>query len=61
MSTTTLIGDGKSLVQRTVGILKKFHKKYCPDGQTCNDIAQFGGLVFVFVFMYIAMKPILIW
>jgi len=62
MLTTTLISDGKSLIQRTVGNLKKFHNKYCPDGQTCNDIAEFGGLVFVFVFvfMYIAMKPILI-
>ena len=61
MSTITIIRDGKSLVQRTVGNLKRLHDKYCPDGQTCNDIAQLGILVFVFVFMYIAMRPILIW
>jgi|TARA_R110000751_G_scaffold48154_1_gene107442 hypothetical protein len=61
MSTITIISDGKSLVQRTVGNLKRLHNKYCPDGQTCNDIATFGSLIGMIVFMYIAMAPILTW
>ena len=36
-----------------------FKDRYCPDGQTCNDIATFGGLAFMVWFMYLAMEPIL--
>ncbi len=37
----------------------EFKDKYCPDGQTCTDLATLGGLVFTIWFMYIAMLPIL--
>ena len=40
--------------------LENFKEKYCPNGQTCNDIATLGGLAFMVLFMYLAMKPILI-
>ena len=33
--------------------------KYCPDGKTCEDIIGLGMLIFMFVFMYIAVAPIL--
>ena len=39
--------------------IQEFKDKYCPDGHTCENIAMFGGLLFVVVFMYIAMLPIM--
>lgn len=39
--------------------LQNFKEKYCPDGQTCNDILSISGLVFVCWFMYIAMEPLM--
>ena len=39
--------------------IQEFKNKYCPDGQTCENIAMVGGLLFVVAFMYIAMLPIM--
>lgn len=39
--------------------IKSFKDKYCPDGQTCETILTFGLLIGCFVFMYIAMEPII--
>ena len=54
MTTDTI----KSFVSGTFTNLPKnfvdFKEKYCPTGQTCNDIATFGGLAFMVWFMYIA-------
>jgi len=61
MSTNTIISGGKSLVQRTVDSLVDFKTKYCPDGQACSDYATVASLIACFVFMYIAMKPIMVW
>ena len=59
MTTDTI----KSFVSGTFTNLPKnfvdFKEKYCPTGQTCNDIATFGGLAFMVWFMYIALQPIL--
>lgn len=60
MSTITILREGKSLVQRTGNYLVNLKDKYCPDGQQCNDIATIVGLVGCFVFMYLAMKPIMV-
>ena len=53
----------KSFVSGTFTNLPKnfvdFKEKYCPSGQTCNDIVTFGGLAFMVWFMYIALQPIL--
>lgn len=59
MTTDTI----KSFVSDTFTNLPRtfedFKEKYCPDGQTCNDIASLGGLAFMVWFMYIAMEPII--
>ena len=39
--------------------IQEFKDKYCPDGQTYENIAMFGGLAFIAWFMYIAMLPIM--
>ena len=39
--------------------IQEFKDKYCPDGQTCENIAMFGGLAFIAWFMYVAMLPIM--
>lgn len=53
----------KSSVSETFKNLPKFladfKEKYCPDGQTCNDIFTLGGLAFMVWFMYLAMEPII--
>ncbi len=53
----------KSFVSGTFTNLPKnyvdFKEKYCPTGQTCNDIFTLGGLAFMIWFMYIALQPIL--
>jgi hypothetical protein len=36
-----------------------FKDRYCPDGNTCENIAVLGSLTFVFWFMYLAMAPII--
>ena len=59
MSTITKISEG-NLIQRVLKGWSTFKTKYCPDGQTCNDIATVGRLVFMVWFMYIAMQPIMI-
>jgi hypothetical protein len=59
MTTDTI----KNSVSETFTDLRKyladFKEKYCPDGQTCNDIFTFGGLAFMVWFMYLAMEPII--
>ena len=52
---TTLTKVGNSIHNA----YSEFKDKYCPDGQTCQDFATLGGLVFTIWFMYIAMLPIL--
>ncbi len=59
MSTITKIGDG-NLIQRTKNAWSNFKIKYCPNGQTCDDLASVSALLFMFWFMYVAMKPILV-
>ena len=27
--------------------IQEFKDKYCPDGQTCDNIVMFGGMVFI--------------
>lgn len=49
----------KSAVSDGFQTLKHLKDKYCPDGQTCNDIASLSGVILCFWFMYIAMKPII--
>ena len=39
--------------------IQEFKDKYCHDGQTCENIAMFGGMAFIVWFMYIAMLPIM--
>jgi len=55
MTTDTM----KSAVADVFLSLRTLKDKYCPDGQTCNDIATLSGFVFMIWFMYIAMKPIM--
>ena len=55
MTTDTM----KSAVSDGFQTLKHLKDKYCPDGQTCNDIASLSGVILCFWFMYIAMKPII--
>ena len=61
MSTSTILSDGKQLTQRTINTLKEVKDKYCPDGETCESILSFVGVFLTFVFMYIAVKPLMIW
>lgn len=53
MTTLTKVGNNIH------NALSEFKDKYCPDGQTCNDLATIGGLLFTVWFMYIAMLPIM--
>jgi hypothetical protein len=59
MTTNTI----KSFVSEAFTNLPKsyvdFKERYCPSGQTCNDIATIGGLAFMVWFMYIALQPII--
>ena len=57
MSTITSSG-GQSFFRSIKDSLKQFKEKYCPNGQTCNDLLTLGGIVFCFLFMYIAMEPL---
>ena len=59
MSTITS-GNGKSFFQGINKKIRNFIEAYCPDGQTCNDIATIGSLVFMVAFMYIAMEPLFV-
>lgn len=54
-----IVTNTKSFFQNVTGVLSEFKANYCPDGQTCNDIATLGGLAFTIWFMYIAMEPII--
>ena len=56
---TSIILNTKSFFQNIANGWTTFKDRYCPDGQTCNDIATIGGLLFTVWFMYIAMEPIL--
>jgi len=57
--TTEVNETNNSFFVNAKNSLKSFKDKYCPDGQQCNDIATLACLVGCFVFMYIAMKPII--
>jgi len=52
---TTLTKVGESIHN----IFSEFKERYCPDGQTCQEFATIGGLLFTVWFMYIAMLPIM--
>jgi len=56
---TSIILNTKSFFQNIANSWTGFKDNYCPEGQTCNDIATIGGLIFTVWFMYIAMEPIL--
>jgi hypothetical protein len=49
----------ESFFQNVTNGWSEFKEKYCPDGQTCNDMVTIGGLAFMVWFMYIAMEPII--
>lgn len=53
MTTLTKVGES---IHNT---FSEFKERYCPDGQTCQDFATIGGLLFTVWFMYIAMLPIM--
>jgi hypothetical protein len=54
-----IVTNTKSFFQNVTGVLSEFKATYCPDGQTCQDIATLGGLMFTLWFMYIALEPII--
>ena len=56
---TNEVNDNSSFVARTKNSFTEFKDKYCPDGQTCETILTFGLLIGCFVFMYVAMEPII--
>tara|TARA_B100000214_G_scaffold310475_1_gene242298 strand:+ start:347 stop:517 length:171 start_codon:yes stop_codon:yes gene_type:complete len=56
MSTKEIVGSAFDTVSEQFAIFKD---RYCPDGQTCQDLATLGSLVFIVWFMYIAMEPIM--
>ncbi len=51
--------DYKSVFQKASEVVVNFKDNYCPDGQTCEDIATFSMIGFTVWFMYIAMQPIM--
>lgn len=51
--------DYKSVLEKMTDSILEFKEKYCPDGQTCEDIATFSMIGFTVWFMYIAMQPIM--
>lgn len=56
---TSIILNTKSFFQNIANGCITFKDKYCPDGQTCNDIAAISGLLFTVWVMYVALMPIL--
>tara|TARA_R110001592_G_scaffold19847_1_gene80858 strand:+ start:3921 stop:4148 length:228 start_codon:yes stop_codon:yes gene_type:complete len=56
---TTEVNDNNSFFVNAKNSIKSFKDKYCPDGQTCETILTFGLLIGCFVFMYVAMEPII--
>ena len=55
MTTATM----KAAVADTFQTLKQLKDRYCPNGQTCDDIASLSLFAFVIWFMYIAMEPLM--
>ena len=51
--------ETKSFTANAWNSIKEFKDKYCPDGQTCENLLTVGLLVGMVVFMYIAMEPII--
>lgn len=51
--------ENNSFFSNAKNSLREFKDKYCPDGQTCENILTVGLLVGMVVFMYIAMEPII--
>ena len=51
--------ETKSFTANAWNSIKEFKDKYCPDGQTCENLLTVGLLVGMVVFMYIAMEPIM--
>ena len=51
--------DYKSVLEKMADNVLEFKEKYCPDGQTCEDLLTLGGLAFTVWFMYVAMQPIM--
>tara|TARA_B100000900_G_scaffold378981_1_gene363541 strand:- start:6203 stop:6355 length:153 start_codon:yes stop_codon:yes gene_type:complete len=49
----------KAAVADIFQTLKQFKERYCPNGQTCEDIATLTAFAFMFWFMYVAMEPIM--
>ena len=59
MTTDTIKSSVSETFKNLPKYLADFNKKYYPDGNTCNDLIAFGGLAFMFWFMYLAMEPII--
>tara|TARA_R100000734_G_C3211882_1_gene26685 strand:+ start:141 stop:308 length:168 start_codon:yes stop_codon:yes gene_type:complete len=55
MTTATM----KAAVADIFQTLKQFKERYCPNGQTCEDMVTLGTFAFMFWFMYVAMEPIM--
>lgn len=51
--------DYKSVLEKASDNFVSFKEKYCPDGQTCDDIMSLSLLAFTVWFMYVAMQPIM--
>jgi len=49
-----------SWIEHTVEKWSAWKQKVCSNGQLCNDVLTFGSFAFMIWFMYVAMKPILI-
>lgn len=58
---TAIVNGGKDLLRSTYKSMQTFKEKFCPDGQTCQDLGALGGLMFTLWFMWLAMEPIIVW
>ena len=59
MTTDTIKSSVSETFKNLPDKFEDFKEKYCPDGQTCQDLLTLGGLLFTIWFMYIAMEPII--
>ena len=59
MTTDTIKSSVSTTFKNLPKSFEDFKERYCPNGQTCNDLATVGGLLFTLWFMYLAMEPII--
>ena len=56
--TEKVSGQEETFLANAWNSVKEFKDKYCPDGQTCDNVLSFALVVGCFVFMYVAMRPL---